>query len=224
MRLITRADVDLAATLALCARMGNARTVLRRLRDRFEDPKADPRAVLDYGLCRAVFLLNDPNDSDKGPHQVAAAQAFSRCLNLDPSWWLPRYLRMEINSVLVATVPGVASEPPERDLDALLSGQAEAAESPPYFLSTHAALLRHRLRDDPEGTTVDKAVDKAVEEFATAVDTVGLAPAGVALPYLDLPFREAVLLLRHAGHDDAAASLKTTGLTLYPGSLPLQFA
>jgi hypothetical protein len=220
MRLITRTDIDLAATLALCARMGNARTVLQRLRDRFEDPRADPRSVLDYGLCRAVFLLNDPNDSDKGPHQVAAAQAFSRCLAIDPSWWLPRYLRMEINSVLVATVPGVASEPPERDLEALLSGQADAAEAPPYFLSTHAALLRRRLREDPDGTTVDKAV----EEFAAAVDTVGLAPAGVALPYLDLPFREAVLLLRHAGHDDAAAFLKTTGLTLYPGSLPLQFA
>jgi hypothetical protein len=220
MRLITRADVDLAATLALCARMGNARTVLQRLRDRFEDPQADPRAVVDYGLCRAVFLLNDPNDSDKGPHQVAAAQAFSRCLEIDPSWWLPRYLRMEINSVLVTTVPGVAAEPPERDLETLLSGQAEIAEPPPYFLSTHAALLRRRLRDDPEGTTADKAFD----EFAVAVDTVGLAPAGVALPYLDLPFREAVLLLRQAGHDDAAASVKTTGLTLYPGSLPLQFA
>jgi hypothetical protein len=217
MRLIDGTDVDLAATLALCARMGNARTVLQRLRDRFEDPRADPRAVLDYGMCRAVFLLNDPNDSDKGPHQVAAVQAFSRCLEVDPSWWLPRYLRMEINSVLVDTVPGVTSEPPERDLEALLSDQAGTADAPPYFLSTHAALLRHRLREGSD-------VDKAVEEFGAAVDTVGVAPVGFSLPYLDLPFREAVLLLRHARHDDAAASMRTTGLTLYPGSLPLQFA
>jgi hypothetical protein len=217
MRLITRADVDLAATLALCARMGNARTILTRLRDRFEDPLADPQAVLDYGLCRAVFLLNDPNDSDKGPHQVAAAQALSRCLDIDPSWWLPRYLRMEINSVLVDTVPGVDAEPPARDLETLLSGQAGVAGPPPYFLSTHAALLRQRLR---EGS----AVDKAVEEFAAAVDTVAPVPAGISLPYLDLPFREAVLLLRHAGYDDAAASLRTTGLTIYPGSVPLHYA
>lgn len=220
MKLITRTDVDLAATFALCARMGNARTVLQRLRDRFEDPKADPRAVADYGLCRAVFLLNDPNDSDKGPHQVAAAQAFTRCLEIDPSWWLPRYLRMEINSVLVDTVPGVVSEPPARDLEALLTGQAEVAGAPPYFLSTHAALLRRRLREEPEGP----AVGKAVEEFTAAADTVGPARVGFALPYLDLPFREAVLLLRHAGYDDAAVALKTTGLALYPTSLPLQFA
>jgi hypothetical protein len=217
MRLVTRADVDLAATLALCARMGNAGTVLRRLRDRFEDPQADPRAVLDYGMCRAVFLLNDPNDSDKGPHQVAAVQAFTRCLEADPSWWLPRYLRMEINSVLLDTVPGVASQPPGCDLDALLEGQSGTADAPPYFLSTHAALLRHRLR---EGS----AVEKAVEEFGAAVDALGAAPVGFSLPYLDLPFREAVLLLRHGGFVDAAASLRTTGLTLYPGSVPLQLA
>jgi hypothetical protein len=216
MRLITRADVDIVATLALCARMGNARKVLERLRDRFEDPQADPRAVLDYGLCRAVFLLNDPNDTDKGPHQVAAVQAFSRCLELDAQWWLPRFLRIEINSVVVGAVPGGASEPPENDLDRLLSFQTGVADAPPYFLSTHAARLRARLRAG--------LVEEAVEEFAASTPAADVAPARFSFPYLDLPFRESVLLLRHLGRHAAAASVKAMGLAIYSESLPLQHA
>jgi hypothetical protein len=220
MRLITRADIDLVATLALCARMGNAGKVLRALRDKFEDPRADPRAVLEYGLCRAMFLLNDPNDSDKGPHQVAAAQAFSRCLDLDARWWLPRFLRMEINSVLAGALPDAAAEPPERDVEALLSLQAQAVEAPPYFVSTHAARLRATLRTSPDGA----AAAGAVEEFTASAAAIGVAPARFSLAYLDLPFRESVLLLRHLGHDAAAASVRATGLAVYPESLPLQLA
>jgi hypothetical protein len=216
MRPITTADVDLVATLAMCARMGNARRVLERLRDRYEDPDADPQAVLEYGLCRAVYLINDPNDSDKGPHQVAAVQAFTRCLEIDPHWWLPRFLRMEITSVLVAVVPGTASEPTGRDLEALLSTQAGTAAAPPYFLSTHAARLRDSLRAGP--------VEEAVTAFTAAATAMNVAPAGFSLPYLDLPFRESVRLLRQAGHDTAADPVKAMGLAVYPGSVALQFA
>lgn len=216
MRMITRVDVETVATLALCARMGNARKVLESLRDRYEDPDADPREVLEYGLCRAVFLLNDQNDTDKGPHQVAAVQAFSRCLAHDPQWWLPRFLRIELGSVLVGTVQGAAPEPPERDLDTLLSLQCDVAEPPPYFLSTHASRLRARLRGSQ--------VDQAVEEFTASVPAAGVAAARFSFPYLDLPFRESVLLLRHLGRHDAADLVKSTGLGVYAGSLPLQIA
>jgi hypothetical protein len=216
MRLLTNADIEMAATLALCARMGNARKVLERLRDRFEDPAADARALLEYGLCRAVFLLNDRNDSDKGPHQLTAVQAFSRSLEFDPRWWLPRFLRIELNSVTAGVVPDAAAVPPERDLETLLSLQAEVTDPPPYFLSTHAARLRARLRT---GT-----VTAAVEEFAAATAAAGVTAVGFSFPYLDLPFRESVLLLRHLGHSADAESVKATGLAIYRESLPLQVA
>ena len=222
MRLIAKADVDLVATLALCARMGTARKIMEKLRDRYEDPDADAQAVLDYGLCRAVFLLNDANDTDKGPHQVAAVRAFTRCLNHDPGWWLPRFLRIELCSVLVGaaladTAPGGAVQPhPQQDLVTLLALQTEVAKPPAYFASAHAALLRTRLRAGN--------VDDAVEAFAAAVPGVGAHRVRFALPYLDLPFRESVLLLRHLGRHAAADSVKATGLAVYPESLPLQVA
>jgi len=216
MRLLTNADVELAATLALCARMGNARKILERLRDGYEDPAAGPRAMLEYGLCRAVFLLNDRNDSDKGPHQLTAVQAFSRCLDLDPQSWLPRFLRIELNSVMGGVMPGGTSVPAEQDIETLLSLQAGVADPPPYFLSTHAARLRARLRT---GT-----VTAAVEEFAAATAAAGVTAVGFSFPYLDLPFRESVLLLRHLGHSADAESVKATGLAIYRESLPLQVA
>jgi hypothetical protein len=216
MRLLTKADIEMVATLALCARMGNARKVLERLRDRFEDPAADARAMVEYGLCRAVFLLNDPNDSDKGPHQLTAVQAFSRSLDLDPQLWLPRFLRIELSSVLVGVVPGGASVPPERDIETLLSLQAGVAGAPSYFLSTHAARLRARLRAG--------LVGEAVEEFTAAAAAADVAAVDFSFPYLDLPFRESVLLLRHLGHSTDADSVKAIGLAIYRGSLPLQVA
>lgn len=216
MRLLTNADVELAATLALCARLGNARKVLERLRDAYEDPAADPRAMLEYGLCRAVFLLNDRNDSDKGPHQLIAVQAFSRCLDLDPRSWLPRFLRVELNSVMAGVVPGGAPVPPEHDIETLLALQTDVADPPPYFLSTHAARLRARLRVGQVG--------EAVEEFAKAAAAADVTAVDFSFPYLDIPFRESVLLLRHLGHTADADSVKATGLAVYRESLPLQVA
>jgi hypothetical protein len=214
MRLLTQADTDTMVTLALCARMSNARKVMEGLRDRFEDPQADPQAILEYGLCRAVYLLNDPNDTDKGPHQIAAIQAFSRCLELEPRWWLPRFLRIELCSVVIGVVPTDVLKPSEHDLDLLLSFQEGVPDAPSYFLSAHAARLRARLRAGE--------VDAAVEEFTAAAADV--KQVAFALPYLDLPFRESALLLRHAGRHDAAEAVKATGLSIYPKSLPLQFA
>ncbi len=213
MRLVTTEDVDLVATLAMCARLGKRR-ILEQLRDRYEDPQADRRAVFDYGLCRAVFLLNDPNDTDKGPHLVAALQAFSRCLELDPQWWLPRYLRAELASVLAGPDVGAAAPPPEQDLDALRRMQSGVAHAPAYFLSTHAATLRARLRAG--------AVEPGIEEFNAAVPAGKLTPAGFSLAFLDHPFRESVLLLRHLGHHATADSVKAVGLAIYPESQPLQ--
>ncbi len=217
MRLITSEDIDVAATLALCARMGNRRKVLERLRDRYEDPEANARAVVDYGLCRAVFLLNDPNDTDKGPHQVAALEAFSRCLDIDARWWLPRFLRIELASVPAGTAGGGSvAPPPERDIETLLAQQASAGEQRPYFISTHAAKLRARLRSG--------LVEKSTAEFAAAAQVLGVTPAGFSFPYLDLPFRESVILLRHLGRTAEADAVKATGLAIYPKSLPLQLA
>ncbi len=214
MRLMTRADIDTVVMLALCARMGNARKVMERLRDRFEDPQADPQAIFDYGLCRAVFLLNDPNDTDKGPHQVAAVRAFSRCLELEPQWWLPRFLRIELSSVVIGAVPSDASEPPEYDLGTLLSFQEGVPDAPPYFISAHAARLRARLRAGE--------VEAAVHEFTAAA--ADATPVEFVFPYLDLPFRESVRLLRHVGRHGAADAVKAIGLSTYPESLSLQFA
>lgn len=217
MRLLTQADIDTMSTLALCARMSNARKVMEGLRDRFEDPRADPQAILEYGLCRAVYLLNDPNDTDKGPHQVAAMQAFSRCLELEPQWWMPRFLRIELCSVVrgvFSTDIADMSEPSEHDLGMLLSFQEGVPDAPPYFVSAHAARLRARLRAGD--------VEAAVDEFtAAAADARQVA---FTVPFLDLPFRESVLLLRHVGRHDAAEAVKATGLSIYPKSLPLRCA
>lgn len=216
MRLLTQADIDTMVTLALCARMSNARKVMEGLRDRFEDPQADPQAIFEYGLCRAVYLLNDPNDTDKGPHQVAAIQALSRCLELEPQWWMPRFLRIELCSVVIGVIPTGILEPSEHDLDMLLSFQEGVPDAPPYFISAHAARLRARLRAGE--------VETAVDEFTASAAAADAKQVAFTLPYLDLPFRESVLLLRHVGSHNAAEAVKTLGLSIYPKSLPLQLA
>jgi hypothetical protein len=92
--------------------------------------------------------------------------------------------------------------------------QAGVSDAPPYFASTHAARLRARLRSGP--------ADHAVDDMLAAVD--GIGPVRFSFPYLDLPFRESVILLRHVGRPAEADAVKATGLAIYPESLPLRLA
>lgn len=225
MGLITPAEAETVRTFIVASKMKRSRSLMEHFRDRYDHPEATPADAFNYGACRSVYLLNDPNDTDKGPHRSAALEAFSRCIDSDPEWWLPRYLRMQIASVvpeelLVNSGSSQFSSyddvDPMEDARRVIALQRSSSEAHGYFLSPYATVLVAQLREG----RFEEGLGRFREEAATVV----AERSTYELPYLDIPLREAVVLLRRAGRNEEADEVKAAGLVRYPHSYPLRMS
>jgi hypothetical protein len=225
MGLITASEAETFRSFIVASKMKRSRSLMEHFRDRYDHPDATPADAFNYGACRSVFLLNDPNDTDKGPHRSAALEAFSRCVDSDPKWWLPRYLRMQIASVVPEEllVNSGASQfsshdqvDPMEDAREVIALQRSCPQAYGYFLSPHATVLVEQLREG--------RVDEGLGRFRQEAATVVAERSPYELPYLDIPLREAVVLLRREGRNEDADEVKAAGLVRYPHSNPLRLS
>ncbi len=216
LRDVAPAEVELIRTLTMILKMPSRPKVIRQLRERYEAENAGDDDAFAYGVCAHLDVAYDPNDSDKALHCFAASQAFTRCLASEPGWWLPRFLRAELNEILPtelvtasSSIRSVAYEriDPRADLLELVDRQRRVP-AVAHHGSIWAALLRHGLHQGQ--------VDSALEEFTRGTALFPVAASGHRLDLLAVPFHDCVALLRKADRPEAAELVLRTARTIYP--------
>jgi len=221
---ITAKEADLMRTFSFSLKMKNHEKMVKHFKDKFEQ-ESNLHNAFNFGMCMSIYIIIDPNDSDKSKHLVAVNEAFEKCLRYKSEWWIVRYLRSEINEGIpeeamqktdAVPFPVFEKANPAQDRELLIEQQRNSPKQFSYFLCPYIAQTRAYIRKGK--------IDEALACYKNGMTMVPIAKSPFNLSFLTRPFYETIVQLRKMGHTDAADEIKTCGLTLFPDSKNLCMA
>ncbi|MCU0285176.1 MAG: hypothetical protein MUF15_02140 [Acidobacteria bacterium] len=213
---ITDKEAELMHTFSISLKMKNHAKIAKYFKDRFEQNQENIDYAFECGMCMSIYIIVDPNDSDKAKHHVTVNDSFTKCLQHRSDWWIARYLRSIINlsipeePTLEDHFPSYKKADPAEDRRILIAQQKNSPVKPSYFLCPYIAQTKAYI--------LEGMIDEALDTYKTGLVEIPVGKSPFNLPYLSRPFYDTIVYFRKLGMTEMADEVKKNALILFPGS------